>query len=177
VALIARHFMPAGVTIRRTIELGNILATTGNRTLYQRDRVRPNAEHDFRTDHGPPALGRALGLSTCDDVCAKTWPPLSAPSDAMPSGYWDVAVRPGGGKQWVYKGYALYTYRGENPGDTAGNQTFDLGQVPESTSTAPLTIAGRSVAEIATPSPDESNDPTDTVGAGLGALFWRAVVP
>jgi predicted lipoprotein with Yx(FWY)xxD motif len=178
VALVSRHFMPANATIRRSIELGNILVTTGNRTLYQRDRAIRNAEqHEFRTDHGPPALGRALGTSTCDATCAKTWPPLSAPADALPSGYWDIATRPDGSKQWVYKGYALYTFARENPGDIAGNQSYDLGQVPSNTSPASGTGGSRTVAELAAPAPDESIDPTDTVGAGVGALFWRAVVP
>jgi predicted lipoprotein with Yx(FWY)xxD motif len=178
VALIARHFMPANVTIRRSTELGNILVTTDNRTLYQRDRLRRGEEqHEFRIDHGPPALGRALGTLTCDDACAKTWPPLLAPADALPSGYWDVATRPDGGKQWVFKGYALYTYAPENPGDIVGNQTFDLAQVPNKTSAASANGGSRTVAELTAPAPDESIDPTDTVGAGVGALFWRAVVP
>ena len=178
VALIARHFMPANVTIRRSTELGDILVTTDNRTLYQRDRLRRGEEqHEFRIDHGPPALGRALGTLTCDDECAKTWPPLLAPADALPSGYWAIATRPDGAKQWLYKGYALYTYVRENPGDIAGNQTFDLALVPNNTSATSGTGGRRTVAELTSPAPDESIDPTDTVGAGVGALFWRAVVP
>jgi predicted lipoprotein with Yx(FWY)xxD motif len=162
IALILRFFIPADAAIRHNIELGNILATRGGSTLYQRDRVTMEELHQFRTDHGSPALGRALGISTCDQTCAKTWPPFTAPADALPSGYWDIVTRPGGVRQWAYKGFALYTYAPDKPGDTGGNAIYSLAQIDRS---APAQI-----------------DPNEFVGGaasglGVSALFWHAVVP
>jgi hypothetical protein len=112
--------------------------------------------HQFRTDHGSPALGRWFGTSTCDETCTKTWPPFGAPSDALPSGYWDIITRANGARQWAYKGFALYTYAPDKPGDVGGNAIYTL---------AP--------AEV---------DPNDFIGGtaaglGVGAMFWHAVVP
>jgi predicted lipoprotein with Yx(FWY)xxD motif len=162
-ALILRFFMPADAAIRRTVDLGDILSTRGGATLYQRDRVTMEELHQFRTDHGSPALGRAFGTSTCGDTCTKTWPPYTAPADALPSGYWDILARPGGARQWAYKGFALYTYAADKPGDTGGNAVYDLAQIDGNGNTAAI-------------------DPNDFVGgaaAGLGvsAMFWHAVVP
>jgi hypothetical protein len=160
--LILRFFMPADAVIRRTIDLGNILSTRGGATLYQRDRVTMEELHQFRTDHGSPALGRALGTSTCDEICTKTWPIFAAPADALPSGYWGILTRPGGARQWSYKGFALYTYAADKPGETAGNAIYTLAQIDR---TAPTDI-----------------DPNDFVGGaagglGVSAMFWHAVVP
>jgi predicted lipoprotein with Yx(FWY)xxD motif len=157
VALIVRNFMPADATIRRSVELGDILATAGGATLYQRDRVLTEDEgHGFRADHGAPAIGRSLGTATCDESCAKTWPPFTAPADALPSGYWDIAKRPDGTRQWVYKGFALYTYAADKPGDISGNELHDLGQLGD----APIVAADSSA-----------------IGVGIRAMFWHAVVP
>jgi predicted lipoprotein with Yx(FWY)xxD motif len=155
VALVVRYFMPRDATIRRSTELGDIIATAGGATLYQRDRVLTDDEgHGFRADHGAPALGRSFGTASCDNRCAKTWRPYIAPADARPSGYWDVATRPDGTRQWVYKGFALYTYAADKPGDTSGNEIHDLAQIGED----PIVPAG-------------------VTGAGVGAMFWHAVVP
>ena len=161
VALIARFFMPAGAAIRRTVELGDILTTRDGATLYQRDRVTSHELHPFRTDHGTAALGRALGVSTCTAECTKTWPPFVAPQDAQPSGYWDIAIRPDGTRQWVYKGFALYTYAADKPGETKGNALYDLERIGDATpGVDPLVPVGDSAP-----------------GSGVGALFWHAVVP
>ena len=45
VALVVRYFMPTDATIRRTLELGDILSTHGGATLYQRDRVTTEELH------------------------------------------------------------------------------------------------------------------------------------
>jgi predicted lipoprotein with Yx(FWY)xxD motif len=170
IALIVRFFMPADATIRRTIDLGNILATRRGLTLYQRDRVTTEELHQFRTDHGSPALGRSFGTSTCDENCAKTWPPFTAPADALPSGYWDILTRPHGARQWAYKGFALYTYAADKPGETGGNAIYALAQVGGNETSA---AAGGSAADV---------DPNDFVGGaasglGVSAMFWHAVVP
>ena len=161
VALTLRFFMPADAAIRRTVELGNILIARGA-TLYQRDRVAAGEErHEFRIDHGTPALGRAFGTSTCDAACTKTWPPFTASPGALPSGYWDITTRADGRRQWMYKGFALYTYAPDKPGEIGGNAIYALAQIGDDTSRA--TSAGLAPAGVA--------------GVGLGALFWHAVVP
>jgi len=154
VALIARFFMPADAAIASMAELGNILTTKQGGTLYQRDRVTSEELHPFRTDHGTPDLGRTLGTSTCDAACTKTWHPFVAPADAIAGGYWDIATRADGTRQWVYKGFALYTYAADKPGDIGGNAIYDIGRIGD-----PILPAA------------------DHPGAGVGALFWHAVVP
>ena len=45
-----------------------------------------------------------------------------APANAVSWGFWEVATRPDGSKQWAYKGSPLYTYAGDRkPGDIEGN--------------------------------------------------------
>jgi len=177
VALIVRYFMPADARIRRADALGAILATARGATLYQRDRATPDESHHFRADHGAPALGRLFGTATCDDNCAKTWRPYSAPVGALASGYWDVDTRPDGTKQWAYRGFALYTYAVDKPGDMSGNEIYDLapvgddGAVVDTGGHAPLaTVTGAGVDPIVPPGGDVS-------GVGVGAMFWHAVVP
>jgi predicted lipoprotein with Yx(FWY)xxD motif len=154
VALVVRFFTPADAAIARTADLGNILTTKRGTTLYQRDRVTTEELHPFRTDHGAPALGRALGTSTCEAACTKTWLPFVAPADALAGGYWDVATRADGARQWVYKGFALYTYAADKPGEIGGNAIYDIGRIGD-----PILPTG------------------DVPGAGIGGLFWHAVVP
>jgi predicted lipoprotein with Yx(FWY)xxD motif len=167
-ALVVRYFMPADAAIRRTLELGTILSTASGATLYQRDRVTMEELHQFRTDHGSPALGRSLGTSTCDDKCTKDWPPFIAPADALPRGYWDIATRLDGRRQWVYKGFALYTYAADKPGETGGNGHYTLQAIDAAPPTGAAPIAGA-----------EPHAPVSgaAAGAGLGAMFWHAVVP
>lgn len=160
VTLLARFFMPAGVTIRRSVELGDILMTKAGATLYQRDRVTSAELHQFRTDHGEPALGRSLGTSTCGPKCTEIRPPFIAPADAQPSGYWEIATRSDGTRQWVYKGFALYTYAADKPGDTNGNAIYDLERIGDAAGSDPVV-------------PIDGAAP----GTGVGAMFWRAVVP
>lgn len=53
-------------------------------------------------------------VSTCVAECAKTWPPLAAPSEAAtavpPSADWMAITRPDGGRQWSFRGKPLYTF-------------------------------------------------------------------
>ncbi|MFY9692458.1 MAG: hypothetical protein WA776_14265 [Xanthobacteraceae bacterium] len=64
----------------------------------------------------------SAGASDCNGVCANTWPPFNAPTDAKPSGDWTIVTRKDGGKQWAYKGKPLYTfYHDGNPGDAKGD--------------------------------------------------------
>jgi predicted lipoprotein with Yx(FWY)xxD motif len=179
VALLVRHFMPADATIRRSVEIGEILTTVSGATLYERDRPKADDSHIFRESHGPPALGRSFGTTTCDEDCAQTWRPFSAPADALPCGYWDIVNRPDGRRQWTYKGYALYTYALDQPGDIRGNESYDLVQVSGDAQVL-LASNGRHTAPGA--GPTAGVDPHvpaggDVAGIGVGAMFWHAVVP
>ena len=151
-----RQFMPQGVKIRHNHYDGDNLATDAGMTLYVRDRVFGSTiGHSMRDGFAnEPDIGRILGTAACDADCTKTWRPLAAPADASPSGYWDVAIREDGTKQWVYRGFALYTFTGDGkPGDMAGNDTYEI------------------MAE---------NDPftaADTKVRGTGAMEWHVAIP
>ena len=113
--------------------------------------------------------------ATCDENCAKTWRPYIAPVGALPSGYWDVDTRPDGTKQWAYKGFALYTYAPDKPGDIGGNEIYDLAPVGDDGTVASngrqvQLVTGAGVDPIVPPGGDVS-------GVGVGAMFWHAVVP
>jgi predicted lipoprotein with Yx(FWY)xxD motif len=183
VALVRRYFMPADATVRWITGLGNVLATRSGATLYERDRIQPGEDnHDFHAEHGPPALGRWYGTSTCDPSCARTWPPYVAPADAVASGYWEVLTRTDGRKQWAYKGFALYRYSGDPPGEARGNRLYeivridDVGPGPEAhtvgTTHTPLQLSARDEAAYV-----KFAAPGNAAGIGVGALFWHAVVP
>ena len=156
-ALILRFFIPPNAAIRRSLGVGSILVTRSGAALYERDRVTTEELHQFRSDHGSPALGRSLGTSTCDAKCAKTWQPFTAPETALPCGCWDVVRRDDGTRQWAFKGFALYTFAAEKPGDLQGNGVYTLEDVGGS---EPGDAAQGAAA-----------------GTGLGAMFWHAVVP
>jgi hypothetical protein len=81
-------------------------------------------------------------------------------------------VRPEGTRQWVYRGYALYTYAGDGPGETRGNDIYELGRVGERTASSVLPAAATAAPAQAVPV-----DPATATGAGVGAMFWHAVVP
>ncbi len=172
VALVLRFFLPAQVRIRRDAVLGPILSTASGATLYARDRVdAQEGGHGFRVDHGPPELGRYFGTRTCDAVCTRSWPPLQATAQDWPSGYWQIARRADGTRQWVYRGYALYTHSGEAPGETRGNMTYDLLQIDSAEAAAEAAQVAQSS------SGGDPVDPAAATGAGVGAMFWHAVVP
>jgi len=181
VVLIRRYFRPADANIRWITGLGNVLVTQSGAALYERDRVQPGEDnHDFHSEHGPAALGRWYGTSTCDASCAKTWPPYAAPADAIASGDWDVLTRPGGGRQWAYKGYALYSYLGDVAGEARGNRRYELvriddagpGEETTGPTPAPLQLSARDEAAYV-----RLAAPGNAAGMGVGALFWHVVVP
>jgi predicted lipoprotein with Yx(FWY)xxD motif len=181
VVLIRRYFMPADAGIRSITGLGSALATAGGATLYERDRVQPGEDnHDFRSDHGPPALGRFYGTSTCDASCTSSWPPYAAPPGAVASGYWDVLTRADGVRQWAYKGYALYRYSGDTPGQAAGHQRYELVRIDDAgpaeaaarDAHPPLQLSARQEAAYV-----RYVAHGNAAGIGVGALFWHAVAP
>jgi predicted lipoprotein with Yx(FWY)xxD motif len=157
VATVYRNFMPQGVVVGRNRFGASTMMTAANELpLYVRDRVvGTNTGHNLRTgSHGNPMVGKILGTKSCDAECAKTWIPLKAPPDAQASGYWDVAARDDGSKQWTYRGFAVYSFTGDKkPGDMLGNDTYDI-------------MAG--------------NDPfimADLGVKGMGAFVWHTATP
>jgi predicted lipoprotein with Yx(FWY)xxD motif len=60
-----------------------------------------------------------IGMSHCEDDCARMWPPLAAPGTAKPFGDWTLIPRADGGPQWAYKNKPLYTYSQDRPGQPA----------------------------------------------------------
>lgn len=60
-----------------------------------------------------------VGMSHCEDDCARMWPPLAAPKAAKAFGDWSVIPRPDGSAQWAYKTKPLYTYSEDRPGEPA----------------------------------------------------------
>jgi predicted lipoprotein with Yx(FWY)xxD motif len=90
-ASFADEAVPAAVAVQST-GAGRYLTDTTGKTLYTytRDTTR--------------------GQSACEAQCAKDWPPLEAPADAVASGDWSVVTRADGTKQWANKGKPLYRY-------------------------------------------------------------------
>ncbi|MEQ9449255.1 MAG: hypothetical protein RLN70_10175, partial [Rhodospirillaceae bacterium] len=73
-----------------------------------------------------------------------------------PQGFWDTLTRDDGTRQWVYQGYALWTYDGDkNPGDMNGHDEWTI---------------------------YVEDDPTATFDIGTGmtgtaGLFWSIAAP
>jgi predicted lipoprotein with Yx(FWY)xxD motif len=131
IAAVMRYYMPPSVSIQRTPGQGSVLATAGGMTLYRRDGyiLQSGGGHSLRRGQPPrPAVGRDIGTDPrCANDCGKVWHPFLAPANAQPWGFWDVATRTDGSKQWVYQGYALWTYDGDKkPGDMTGHDTYDI---------------------------------------------------
>jgi predicted lipoprotein with Yx(FWY)xxD motif len=128
-AALRRYFSPAGIAMR--INGGwPVLATADGRTLYARDRYRYPGGGGFSVNDGPPptpTVGRSIGTAACPGGCADMWVPMKAGADDQPSGYWSIALRDDGTRQWAYQGYALYTNaQDKKPGDELGRDIFDL---------------------------------------------------
>jgi predicted lipoprotein with Yx(FWY)xxD motif len=160
VAAVTRYYMPDGVSIQTTLGKGRVLATAEGMTLYRRDGyiLQSGGGHSLRRGQpARPAVGRDIGTDArCDAGCEELWHPFVAGPDGQPSGFWSVATRPDGTRQWVYQGYALWTYEGDQkPGDMRGHDTYDI-VVPD--------------------------DPEQVVNLGTpmdaaGALWWSIAVP
>jgi predicted lipoprotein with Yx(FWY)xxD motif len=102
----AAMVLPPGVQLRET-GAGRFLTDARGMSLYTYAQDQP-------------------GKSVCNGECAKNWPPLAAPADAVPQGDWTVIQRDDGGRQWAWRGSALYnfakdSYPGGLLGDGAGN--------------------------------------------------------
>jgi predicted lipoprotein with Yx(FWY)xxD motif len=158
-ALAVSFYMPADVRFEQTLDRGRVLATGTGMTLYRRDGVFLDTGGGQSLRHGVPirpGIGRNIGISGCEGDCLKSWHPFLAPENAQPDGYWDIALRPDGTRQWVYQGYALYTYSDDRkPGDMNGNDTFNM---------------------VLSNSPDQVND-VGTPMHGTAGLYWTIAYP
>lgn len=72
----------------------------------------------YTFDNDPAGAGK----SACNGPCAANWPPLTAASDAKPSGDYMIITRDDGAKQWAFKGKPLYFWsKDQKPGDKTGD--------------------------------------------------------
>ncbi|WP_425409845.1 hypothetical protein [Hyphococcus sp.] len=131
VATVYALYNPPGVTIQRTPGQGAVLAGADGLTLYRRDGhiLQSGGGHNLRRGQpARPAVGRDIGTDPkCGEACLKEWTPFIAPDSAQARGMWNVATRSDGRKQWVYQGYALWSYAGDkNPGDMNGHDIYDI---------------------------------------------------
>jgi predicted lipoprotein with Yx(FWY)xxD motif len=165
-ATIFAYYMPAGTSVHNTPGQGRILATASGITLYKRDGVvhQSGGGHSLRRGHpNRPAVGRDIGVNArCDAECMKVWHPYKAPADARPQGFWNIALREDGSKQWTYQGYALWTYDGDKkPNDMNGNDDFVYAYA------APPGVEKDTVKDL------DVGTPMD----GASALHWSIVIP
>lgn len=160
-ALAVSFYMPREVRLEQTLGRGKVLATQDGLTLYRRDGIAIDYGGGQDARHGvpiQPGVGRSIGVSLkgCEGPCLAAWHPFVAPANAQPDGFWDVAIRPDGTHQWVYQGYALYTFSGDKkPGDMNGNDAFNV---------------------VLSDDPNKAND----VGApmtGTATLYWVIAYP
>jgi predicted lipoprotein with Yx(FWY)xxD motif len=81
---------------------GKVLAGENGMTLYT-----------FKNDK--------MGVSNCNDDCAKAWPPLMADADAKADGDYTVIKRKDGSMQWAKGGMPLYYFvKDKKAGDVSG---------------------------------------------------------
>ncbi len=124
VALVYRHFAPDSVGINVYVGRGPLMVTKAGLSLYTQSRQQ--LQYGGRESRDGYRYGyssaKAVGTRGCMDDCTKTWHPLVAPPGAQSSGFWEVATRNDGVKQWAYKGSPLYTFdEDKKPGDIEGN--------------------------------------------------------
>lgn len=61
------------------------------------------------------------GMSNCNGACAVEWPPMKAPSTAVPSKDFSVIRRNDGSRQWAWMGKPLYLFQADKvAGDAKG---------------------------------------------------------
>lgn len=123
-ALVYRNYLPAEFAIGQYTGRGPLLTTRDGLSVYT--EARYNLQYggrETRTGYVIPySIAKDVGTRGCVGSCTETWKPVRAPADAISWGFWEVATRPDGSKQWAYKGSPLYTYVGDHKGgDIEGN--------------------------------------------------------
>jgi predicted lipoprotein with Yx(FWY)xxD motif len=127
VAVVMPYFLPAAVDILPDERRGGLMVVRGTgQALYTRDMAFVDGEggQNTRGARGNPFKGQVIGTTACEGECTKSWTPLAAPNDAVPSGYWSVFTRSDGQKQWAYQGFALYSMNKDKPGQINGQNEY-----------------------------------------------------
>ena len=129
VALVLTYFQPPEVKLRADPGLGMILSTLNGKALYHRDvqAFIPGSRQSYHNPPYRPNVGRSIRKTECVAECLQQFKPFLAPTNAEPQGYWGIAIREDGSKQWTYKDFTLYTFSGDTkPGDLNANELYDL---------------------------------------------------
>jgi predicted lipoprotein with Yx(FWY)xxD motif len=110
-----------------------------------------------------PAIGSGSTAEACATPCAHKFRPYEAPQIALPLGDFTTVDRVDGVRQWVYKGFPLYTYDGDvRLGDANGSdKRFNI-----------ALVARYFVPKQAVLRPDEKMGGIWTTGAGK-SLYIR----
>ena len=126
-AVLTENFHPPRVAVTALDGYGDTLSLDGM-TLYTGSAFEKywggrNLRASFKNAYD---RGKRLGGDACVDAqCLGTWRPFLASADARSTGFWEVITRRDGSRQWAYKGYAVYTYAGdEAPGQNRGQATY-----------------------------------------------------
>jgi len=158
-ATYVRYYVPPVITVQYNQLKGKVFATPEGKTLYRRQAYihQSGGGHALRRgDTIRPAVGRDLGTNPRCKVDCEKWRPYLAPADTLPWGDWSVATRDDGSKQWVNRGYTLWTYDGDKaPGDINGNDQFQT----------VISHDNKTVVDIGTPYD------------GVWQMFWIAAHP
>ena len=126
-AVLTENFRPPRVAVTALEGYGDALSLDGM-TLYTGSAFEKywggrNLRDSFKNAYD---RGKRLGGDACADAeCLKLWRPFHASAAARSTGFWEVVTRRDGSRQWAYKGYAVYTYAGdEAPGQNRGQATY-----------------------------------------------------
>ena len=126
-AVLTENFRPPRVAVTALEGYGDALSLDGM-TLYSGSAFEKywggrNLRDSFKNGYN---RGKRLGGDACADAeCLKMWRPFHTAADARSAGFWEVIRRRDGSRQWAYKGYAVYTYAGdEAPGQNRGQATY-----------------------------------------------------
>ena len=126
-AVLTENFRPPRVAVTALEGYGDALSVDGV-TLYTGSAFEKywggrNLRGSFKNAYD---RGKRLGGDACADAeCLTMWRPFHAAADARSTGFWEVFTRRDGSRQWAYKGYAVYTYAGdEAPGQNRGQATY-----------------------------------------------------
>jgi len=129
VAVLTRNFRPPQVAVISLEGYGDVLSVDGM-TLYMGTAFEKywggrSMRDSFKVLY---SRGKRLGGGACvGDECLETWRPLPAAADAESNGFWEVITRRDGTPQWTYKGFALYSFPGdETPGQHRGQATYSF---------------------------------------------------
>ncbi len=126
-AMAFRFYLPPEVAIKKDEHVhGRFTEAKTGRFLYVRDRLGYGGAGRFGPERLDPLVGRAVGISGCDQECEKEWKPLLASKEAQPRGHWTLYDRPDGRRQWAYRMYALYTHPSDAPDSVYGAERVDV---------------------------------------------------